>query len=404
MKRFLVRIVTYLETADIPFHYFILTFFAAVTLRNLFEQLVFADTDPAHMAADLFHYYLNYIFLALGFISLLQAATKENVLRVARVVLPCFIILNIVPLIDSFFRGAHPYSLGYMFPGEHDPLWLNFVTFFGPLKDTGITIGMRTEIAIVLAGCLSYFSLKGLSWLKNILFCFLIYAFVFVTGALPYIIKAVMGFLKINYSFKALLFIHMYFVLLFPLIIWVFFVYRPDYMRALVKDIRFLRVLHFELMFFIGMAAGRYYGKGIHALTQYSFFEITLTAIAIFLACVFALTTNNLADVRIDAVSNAKRPTVSGAIPMEHYRFIPWFFLLGALLYSWIVNVSALFVIGTFMSVYYLYSMPPLRLKRIPILSKGFIVLNSILLLALGYYMQDQTVRLALDVPRFFFT
>ena len=169
------RVITYLETADIPFANFVLTFFAATTLRNLLEQLVFADSAPHHLGSDLFHYYLSYIALALGFIILLKTATKESAGRVSRVVLPFFIILNIVPPLDMIFFSQGRYSLGYMFPGEHDPLGQRFLTFFGSLGESGITFGMRLEIVLVILACAFYFAAKGLGWVRNLLFCLLVY-------------------------------------------------------------------------------------------------------------------------------------------------------------------------------------------------------------------------------------
>jgi 4-hydroxybenzoate polyprenyltransferase len=49
------------------------------------------------------------------------------------------------------------------------------------------------------------------------------------------------------------------------------------------------------------------------------------------------------------------------------------------------VHFRAFFFILLFCGNYFLYSMPPLRLKRIPFFSKLFISLNSLILVLLGY-------------------
>lgn len=399
------KVISYLETADIPFSYFILTFFAAATLRNLLEQLVFADSDNVHLAGDLLHYYLSYICLALGFIILLRLATKEDVAKVSRVVLPCFMVLNIVPIIDQwvFMRGAE-YGLGYMFPGQHDPLLPRLLTFFGSVGESGFTYGMRIEIAIVLAACSVYFSIKGLGRGKNILFCLLTYIFIFACGALPYGIKWFLSFFILPpVKYSAQLFIHSYLLLIFILTGIVAFLYRPKYIRALFKDIRLPRVLHYELMFFIGIYVAKHMNYGSVVWDQQRPFEVIFSVIAIFMACLFALTTNNLADIRIDKVSNNQRPTVSGAIPLADYRFISWLSLAVMVIYAGSVGIPTLFILVTFTSIYFIYSMPPLRFKRIPFFSKGLIVVNSILLLSLGFYLQGQGAKLVSDPARFFF-
>ena len=396
------RTVHYLETADIPFSHFVLTFFAAATLRNFLEQFVFADSTTERLGMDLTHYYLSYVCLALAFIILLRISTKGSVERVSRVVLPSFIILNIVPILDLFFLAkGQRYSLGYMFPGQHDPLWQRFFSFFGPLGDSGITYGMRTEIALVLLGCGFYFSLKGLGWGKNLLFCLLTYTVIFAYCALPYIITFFLGIFHIQSIFNTKLFTHFYLLLIFLLTGWVAFLCRPGYWGAIIKDVRPLRLLHFEMMFLIGIFLAARFTQNQKLWDQQYFFEIIFTVIAIAMAWIFSVTTNNLADLRIDAVSSSQRPTVSGAIPLPHYRLVPWFFFLGAIIYSWVVNFSAFFIIVVFMSVYFLYSMPPFRLKRIPVFSKFFIVFNSILLLGLGFLLQGGE-NLQLSIPSTF--
>ena len=312
------NIIQYLETADIPFSYFILTFLAATTLRNFFEQLVFPDTDPAHMAVDFLHYYLSYICLAFVFIILFRIATKEDVARISRVVLPAFIILNIVPLLDYFFLGqGREYSLGYIFPDQHGPLLTRFLTFFGPLGESGITIGMRIEIVIVILTSGFYFALKGLSWPKNLFFCVVTYSLIFIYCALPYSIKGFFKLMNIDCALDARLLIQFYLLLIFLLRVGLAFLYRRDYFLALVKDMRLFRLLHFELMFFIGMAWATHMGTGIVVWNQQRFFEIVFTTIAIAQAWMFSVITNNLADIQSDRINAKQRPTISETIPLD---------------------------------------------------------------------------------------
>ena len=404
------RVVDYLETADIPFGYFILTFLSAVTLRNLFEQLLPANAIQSNFSSQLFHYYLSYSCIALSLIILFRMATGESMARISRVILPSFIILNIVPLIDGivsiYGRG---YTIGYVFPGDPIPLWQRFLTFFGPsggIGKPGATPGIRVEIGLVLLASSLYFSIKGLNGKKNLLWCVLLYALFFFYYVLPCFIAGFLQIFGISYHRDVSLLINFHLLLLFFLAFGLAFLGQRSYWLALMRDSRILRVLHYELMFFIGLALAARLGDSQVDWDQQRLFAIVFVVIAILSACFFSLMTNNLADLTIDAISSPDRPSVSGAIPLAQYRRMPWFFLGGAFLYSWMADFSAFFTMAAFVSAYYLYSMPPLRLKRIPVLSKLCIVFNSLLLIALGFYLEGGTnLRwvLADSATRFFF-
>jgi 4-hydroxybenzoate polyprenyltransferase len=107
-------------------------------------------------------------------------------------------------------------------------------------------------------------------------------------------------------------------------------------------------------------------------------------ATAIFFAGLFSLATNNLADYEIDKISNKARPLVSQRIKRQDYIRLSWIFLAAALFYASAVNFIVFFIISLFIGNYFLYSMPPLRLKRVPFFSKLFISVNSLALFILG--------------------
>jgi 4-hydroxybenzoate polyprenyltransferase len=72
------------------------------------------------------------------------------------------------------------------------------------------------------------------------------------------------------------------------------------------------------------------------------------------------------------------------------------FFL--AILYSASVGSITVIVILFIMGNYFLYSSPPLRLKRIPIFSKLFISLNSLMVLLLGFYFVTDSTNMPYEI------
>ena len=148
------QVINSLENPKSPFIYFILTFFFVVTLRNFIEIL---STHCPISLSDFTHYYLLYISLAMSLILLFHIATRTGIMKVSRVILPSFIILNLAPLLDLVISRGKGYGMTYMLPGVHDNLILRFFTFFGNFHGYGVTPGIRIEISLVLLGCFIYF-------------------------------------------------------------------------------------------------------------------------------------------------------------------------------------------------------------------------------------------------------
>ncbi len=97
--------------------------------------------------------------------------------------------------------------------------------------------------------------------------------------------------------------------------------------------------------------------------------------------------TNNLYDINIDKISNPDRPLANGSIDVSLYEKLTYCMMGLALFYAVEASGHVLLVIATIISSYYLYSVPPVRLKRVPVLSKVVIGLNSFALAIIGYLL-----------------
>lgn len=104
-------------------------------------------------------------------------------------------------------------------------------------------------------------------------------------------------------------------------------------------------------------------------------------SLSLSLAALFAIVTNNLADVAADKISNPNRPTVRGTVAPKPYLIAGISCQIWALSIPWILPPHqalpiTLAVAGISLG-YFIYSCPPLRLKRVPILAKVIIGANS---------------------------
>jgi len=154
--------------------------------------------------------------------------------------------------------------------------------------------------------------------------------------------------------------------------------------RALLSDMRWLRISHYILMLFLGGAiALSHTTQSVTTPTK----QFILTSISIIFACLFSIITNNISDIRIDKISNPSRPLIKNTISIQSYRMIAIIALFLSIVLAFFVNYQAGITIILFISIYYLYSMPPVRFKRIPIFSKLAISINSLLFIFLGYLL-----------------
>lgn len=199
-------------------------------------------------------------------------------------------------------------------------------------------------------------------------------------------LKYLLNSLNIFYKYSDTLLLNYYFFLILLSGIYLAFLYNRDYFKTLIKDMRFLRVAHFELMLVLGITIGI---KNIShfQLSAENIFSFAFAPAAIFFAIYFSIITNNIQDYEIDSISNKDRPHVSGKIVLHSYEKLAACFLVLALIYSFTVSFMTFFLTGLFISNYYVYSVPPLRIKRIPVLSKLVISVNSLAMVMMGYHI-----------------
>ncbi len=373
----LKRAVESLENSGAPFLYSVLAFFFAVTLRNFLEMF---STRAEFLAPRLVHYYLSYVALALGLILLFHLVTRESVKKTARVVLPAFFITSLAPVLDLLISRGSGYQISYLLPGVHENLLLRFFTFFGDFQGMGATPGMRIEIALVLVMSFFYFWIKMSRPLKSLFSAVLVYAAIFLYGISPFFVRGLLELLGLAYVPSDLLMADFFLVTSFFLVTILFYLANREYFRELLRDSRLLRIAHYEIMFFLGIALG----PGL-AVTAENVFHLFFIPVSIAFALLFSVVTNNIADHEIDMVSNRGRPHVKKTIKDRHYLRLGWAFLVLALVFAGFSGPQTLFFIVLFTGNYFLYSMPPLRLKRVTFFSKIFISLNSLVLVILGF-------------------
>jgi 4-hydroxybenzoate polyprenyltransferase len=158
-----------------------------------------------------------------------------------------------------------------------------------------------------------------------------------------------------------------------------------------------MRILHYIALALFGFSL--YFSNhdvGMYFSQADEWLIFPLFIIALIYAAVFAIITNNIADLETDKISNTKRPLVKGTVEHAAYLLAGIFCLAYALVLSLLVNSLMFYSILMISAGYYIYSCKPFRLKRIPFIAKLLIGFNSLVVAVCGFVLAGGRV---IDFP-----
>ncbi|NLE07217.1 MAG: UbiA family prenyltransferase [Parcubacteria group bacterium] len=404
MQRILNNIKTYLETIPITPTSWLLGVSGVLMVRFFLESFSSFNASGffASDASTLIHYYLFFIggLFALMLILKVFIPNWKNIIpQFTAITLPAIFI---PPIVDLIVSGGKGFKTTYFFdmPEEIFSSFLNF-------GSSGVTIGLRIEILIVLL-CLGVFVyLVQKSFIRAILAPIVVYAMVFVFASLPsfisflaqvkslFVVEPVVFFgqamsesltlannlhgsldygsayrvYEIGFNFvmgKVLFLISSILVAL-----WFYLNFKPKFI-AVFRNSRKERAAHYILTIFIGIIFA-YFKFYPLELNWTDWLSVLTLCLAFYFAGMFSICTNDLVDEGIDKISNQERPLVSGVLSREEMKQASIIFLVASLIAAFLSGYTAFFFVITFISLYYVYSVPPTRFKIIPLFS-SFII------------------------------
>jgi geranylgeranylglycerol-phosphate geranylgeranyltransferase len=165
------------------------------------------------------------------------------------------------------------------------------------------------------------------------------------------------------------------------------FVYREKITRALLKNMRPARVVHYSLLVVSGFAFALLSHQGNVAWNWLDVSTFALTLVGFWSAWMFAVCVNDVVDEATDEISNTHRPLVAGTLSVDLMRKAAGGFLATTFFAGLLTGTYTLFFLGTFTAAYWVYSVPPLRLKRVPILSNFLVGIACLSAFLAGFYL-----------------
>lgn len=381
-----------------------------------------SPTNTGVIASDpytLIHYGLFFLTVMLGVMLILGHFSRDypNTPRLMLFGLP---IIWLGPMLDIILSFGNGYKMTYLFK-SHSLLLLDFFKFFSPEFMIGATYGIRIEIMIILAGLGFYVWKKSKNMVRSFLVMISIYVFIFILAAMPGIIYTfsdlnnapgtqteIVGYLEktmlqsnishntlrdgllsvsrnrfIELGFNKLMSQILFIISTIILLAWSYKSY-PEKFKSVLKNMRPERTFFYVLLLILGMSyaylGGEYLSSWIDVL---GIICMIISWIAVWM---YAVHTNDIADIEIDKTSNPNRPLVQNKLSFNEMNQIGFIWLAIAIIGAWSAGFYQFIMILIYISASHIYSVPPLRLRRIPVLASFIISIACLATILAGFF------------------
>ncbi len=417
------RVAEKIESTPVSVMEWVLVFLGIVTVRFFLEAFSSRNTT-GYIASDAstnVHFAIFYLVMVLTLTLIISTIAQRPFARTAKVALVALPLIWLSPLFDLAITGGA--QMAYIFDHPQQ-LFIDLVTYFGPTRSPGVTIGIKIEIAIMLTLVASYVYAVTASVRRSLGVFVLTYVAIFVSGAFPSLLMifsassvsvsyewwsvvahSLIGFTSFHptvtfpviRTFELLFNVAMmqcWFLVLLLLLVITLRKSTPHILSAIIKNIRPPRLAHYLGLVLVGGYVA-YVIEPIHRtwlLLDGVTVLVALSSIA--LAWVSAVSSNDIVDETTDRISNINRPLIRGDMNKEEMKTVAIWSGVLALLGAYTLGSYSMYFVGLYVAVSFVYSMPPLRLKRIPIVATFLLSLASLASTMLGFFLVSQERKL----------
>jgi 4-hydroxybenzoate polyprenyltransferase len=407
-----------LENRELGAFQWIVIFSALIFLRNIAEGI--STRLPSYFDFNNFFFFLHaygfYLVSFAGLILIIYAATQEKIKNIGKFVLFLVPLVIIPPIADIIATGGHGAIMTYRQPldvsnwmGILNSFW-DFVVkgpfgvlFFGQdnlLTQLHMNYGIRIEVSVIMFMTALYIFFKTLNIWKTLLGIFFQYIGLFIVGHFPFLVVFISGqtlmvysdtihsqsFFNPAISSDAIIF-GLYALMATLIGATIAYINNPKKYISILKNLRFLRILH---NFFL-LSSGIFIGIIIyHGRINFGAEDVVILACAfasIFLYWASAVFYNDSTDVNEDSISNNTRPIPSGLLTRKQSQELAAALFVASIAFASVVGYMFLLMILARALVGYLYSSPLIRLKRIPLVSQATLSLAYLFTILAGFLM-----------------
>lgn len=440
------KLLRFLERLPSPgLSVWLATFTAVVAVRVLLQWLVSPATagipDILELTED---FIFMYLISGLAIILWLHYISKISLNLLARGLLMFLPVIWLPPIFSWFTRTDKNMQMSYLLTGSKKFLFY-WLTLGGPRSvDMGVTLGQRAEVVLICVVIFAALYALSRNFWKALVGGLGAYTIIFVQAIMPSILilsltigKA--GAAKIastsNYDGLALILtsllaasaplsnialqfsggaiqqavnslsplaLYQLFWLVGAAVLIIYFsAWDKKVFFAITKNLKIERLVNYWLAIVGGILLAAYFAPNALAPTRADFLPL-LALLGVYLyAHTFSILDNDLADQGIDKISSPDRPLINGNVPPQTYRRLKTLAAVWSLIGAYLLGQSTLLLASTAMAIAYLYSNPPMRLKRWPFVANlciGLALLCAVLSGFLLWTGQPNFQALPLDI------
>lgn len=360
-------------------------------IENIISTQAFAVPDAFH----LLHVPVFFLSLLLFLIVILHFSTKTDIQKISKIALLPFSIILLPVAIDFIVTRFTKTTINYSY--IIDNLGFNFLRFFDPTyKITELPGSVRFEIGLVTLMSCGYIFLKRKNFITAILGGLSVYILCFFYVSVPAILVEIFKFLAITINVlhlknfplpegvvdENIIVLLELFLASFLAFVWLWR-FNPKKFHAVLKNIRLTRSIHYILLCLLGVFL---YCLNSPLKDFFALIRIASIFLSIFFAFQFSIIINDIFDMDCDKISNVKRPLITQTLNKDEYLKIGYVSLALSLLFAYWVSEISLMIVLLFIAFYFLYSAPPLRLKRFFPVSSIIIGLQALLAFIAGEF------------------
>lgn len=409
------KIISTIENTSTNLSIWIISFFSIIIIRIFTETILYNASSQISISLfyEFTHTFLFFLFSYLIFLWLIKLFLKTTLVQTSNLLTLGFTLIIIPPIVDFVMSGGSGFWSFYKFDSISG-LIKRFFTFFGDAPEIGITYGVRVEVALILILLLGITYFKTRKKTTSIATLITAYCVFFILGTLPSYITIIeksfyKSFWKINSLDIATMFLSpvkifsqksfnlrdslnvkmslIYTLLIIGVILLGLFLNYRDKLFTFLKNIRPIQIIYHLGLLFLGAGLGIKFTTITWDLGFFNIISFLNIIVAVILAWTTSIIVNDIADQKIDVISNKKRPLVLKIFSKQEYIIIGSITFFFSLLLSAIVNPKVAMLLVAYQALAWIYSVQPLRLKRIPILATALSAIASILIFIAGYIL-----------------
>lgn len=397
-------------------------FASLIVIKAFLENFANGSID-GFFTADinlLLHYFVWFSGSFLTLTLLVYLVTKRDILKISKYMLAVHVLIWVTAIIDmAAYRGEH--KLSYIYLGVGD-LLKN--VFTAGINYGGVGLGQMIIIPTIAAitGLYVYYCTR--KYARSILGACLIYFGIFAWGAFPSLFRigynlfhgrflaneparevgrffllsgenSALSFnivqpqtVQLGTRLQELVQVNLFSQLFFAAVVilfavWAYLASREKFVLV-VGNIRFFGIIHYYLNFLIGLLLAA--TSPLLNVNWATWLSGAIVAFAYYAAYMYALGVNDISDLQTDKVSNSNRPLPRGKLSNEDLKEFNFAFLILALVAAYLSGIVIFYAVLVAVMASYVYSVQPLRLKRVPFVSTFLIGLASLTAVLSGFY------------------